>query len=92
MARGDEPGAHGVEVVDDESGVRLAGRSERLLDPDVQLLSACREPDTPACAKRLGLRQLRHAEQLAVERARRVLAPARRGDLDVIDAEDCHRG
>ena len=71
--------------------MRLARRRERLLDADVQLLRAGAEPDAAAAADRLGLRQLRHAEQLAVERARRLLAPARSSELHVVDSEDCHR-
>ena len=50
--------------------MRLARGRERLLDPDVQLLRAGAEPAAAARPDRLGLRQLLHPEQAAVERAR----------------------
>ena len=63
-----------------------SGWRERLLDADVELLRAGSEPHAAARAKRLGLRELLHAEHIAVERARRLLAAARRRDLDVVDS------
>ncbi len=53
----------------------LACGRERLLDPDVQLLGAGAKPAASAAADRLGLRQLLHPEQAAVERARLVSQP-----------------
>ena len=76
------------QVVDDQAGMRLAGGRERLLDADVELLLADAEPAAAARPQRLRLRQLLEAEQLAVERARRRLAPGRRRDLDVVDPDD----
>ena len=70
--------------------MRLARRRERLLDADVQLLRAGAEPAAAAGPERLGLRQLLHPEQAAVERPRRLLASGRGGDLHVVDPEDRH--
>ena len=52
--------------------------------------SPTRNQQPPRAAQRLRLRQLLEAEQLAVERARRRLAPGRRRDLHVVDADDRH--
>jgi lipopolysaccharide/colanic/teichoic acid biosynthesis glycosyltransferase len=71
--------------------VGLAGRRERLFHADVELVAAGSEPDAAARDQRLRLRDLLQAEQPAVERACRLLAPARGGDLDVIDADDRQR-
>lgn len=79
------------EALDDEARVRLARRRELVLDPNVQLLRTGAEPAAAARCQRLGLRQLLEPEQLPVERARLRLAPRRRGDLHVVDADDRHR-
>src|SRR6185437_5824443 len=85
-----QPPAQRLQVVDHEARMGLSGRSEAVLDADVELLRAGPEPAAAACAERLGLRQLRQTEEPAVERARLLLAAARRRDLHVIDAGDFH--
>ena len=67
-----------------QSGVRLAGRGEALLDADVDLGRARAEPRAPTGAQPLRLVDLGHAEHAAVERAHGVLAARRTGHLDVV--------
>jgi len=81
----------GGEIVDHEARVGLAGRGERLLDADVQLLTAGPEPAAAPGGERLGLRELLEPEEAAVERPRLGFAVPRRGDLDMVDPEDRHR-
>src|SRR5690348_515364 len=81
----------GGQVVDHEPGMRLAGRGERLLDSDVELLRPRPEPAAAAPRERLGLRQLLEPEQPGVERPRLRLAAARGRHLHVVDADDAHR-
>ena len=70
----------------------LRRRSERLLDADVQLAAAEREPAASAHGEQRRLLDLGQSEQLAVERAGRVLAARRRRDLDVVESGDArHR-
>jgi hypothetical protein len=65
--------------------VRLLGRHERLLDPDVELSAVAeREPRSAARAKRCRLPELLESEQVPEEAARLGLAAGRRGDLHVI--------
>ena len=71
--------------------MRLARRSELLLDADVQLLRSDPEPDPAAGAERLGLLELLEPEQPAEEAARLRLAAGRRGELDVVDAVEHSR-
>ena len=80
-----------VELGDDEARMRLACRSERILDTDVQLLVARAEPAAAARGERLRLRELFESEELAVEGAGFLLTARRRGDLHVVDAGDRHR-
>lgn len=67
----------------------LAGRCEVRIDPYVELLATPRqrEPYAATGLQRIGLLDLRQAEQLPVEAARLRLATGRRGELDVVDAE-----
>jgi nucleoside-diphosphate kinase len=66
--------------------MRLARGRERVVDADVQLLSAAEaKPDAAACAERLGLLDLLEAERTAVERARDRLATGRSRYLDVVE-------
>ena len=68
------------------------GRPARtVLDADMELLFAGAEPAATARSDRFRLRELLHAEHTAVERARVALAAGRSGDLNVVDAENCHR-
>ncbi len=90
MAGGGQLRGDRVEVGDDEARVRLARWDEHRLDADVQFLGARLEPPAAAYGQRLRLRELRQAEQLAVERARVPLTAGWSGDLHVVDAEDCH--
>src|SRR4051794_9472471 len=69
VARLPQARAQRFEVVDDEAGMGLARRGERLLDAEVQLLRAGAEPDAATCAQLCRLRKLREAEHAAVERA-----------------------
>lgn len=79
--RGLEP----VKVVDQQGGVRLAGRGERLLDAYVELVAAAeREPGASSGAQRLRLLELLQAEQVAEEAPRFGLAARQCGELDVI--------
>ena len=78
------------EIVDDEAGMRLAGRREGLLDSHMQLLAANAEPAAAARRQRLRLRQLLETQQPAVERARRRLTPGRCRDLHMVDPDDPH--
>src|SRR5262245_59324307 len=70
--------------------MRLAGGDERLLHADVELHVAGAEPGAAARAKRRRVRQLDHLEKADVEGARLLLAARRRGDLDVVEAENRH--
>jgi lipopolysaccharide/colanic/teichoic acid biosynthesis glycosyltransferase len=70
--------------------VGLAGRRERLLDADVELLRSGLEPAASAGLQRLRLRELLEAENGTVERSRGLLAAGRRGHVHVVDAEDRH--
>jgi lipopolysaccharide/colanic/teichoic acid biosynthesis glycosyltransferase len=70
--------------------MRFQRRRERRFDADVQLLVADTEPTAAPRPEWLRLAELLEAEQGAIERARRVLTPCRRGDLDVIDSRDRH--
>jgi len=45
-----ESGAHAFEVADDEPGMRLPCRRERLFDADVELLRPGHEPDASPAA------------------------------------------
>ena len=67
-----------------ERGVRLARRRERLLDTDMELAAAEREPGTAAGTQLLRLLQLLQAEQVAEEAPRLVLAARRCRELNVI--------
>jgi lipopolysaccharide/colanic/teichoic acid biosynthesis glycosyltransferase len=88
--RSAQAGGEGVDVGDDEAGVRFAGRGERLLDSDVQLLGAGSEPAAAARGERLWLDELLQPEQPAVERTRLRFAAGRRRDLHVVDSGDRH--
>ena len=70
-----------------QRGMGLGRRHERLCDAHVELMSAACEPDPAARAERLRLGQFGHAEQPAVEPSGVVLAPAGRGDLDVVEPD-----
>ena len=70
--------------------MRLARRREPLLDPDVQLLCARREPDPAARGERLRLGELVHPEQAAEERPCLGFAAGGSGDLHMVDSRDRH--
>ena len=59
--------------------------------PTCSSCSPTRNQQPPRAGQRLRLRQLLETQQLAVERARRRLAPGRRRDLHVVDPDDRHR-
>jgi hypothetical protein len=65
--------------------VGLAGGGEVVLDADVQLLLPELEPDAAALPQRLGLLDLREADQLPEEATRLRLAARWGGDLDVVE-------
>lgn len=50
-----QPPDHLVEVADEDAGVTLAGRSEVVLDPQVQFQTAGAEPPPPRAASTGGL-------------------------------------
>ena len=68
--------------------MRLRRRPERLLDADVQLGGAEREPAPAPHREQRRLLELRQAQEAAVERPGRLLATGRGGDLDVVQAGD----
>src|SRR3954452_5496904 len=74
----------GVDVIDRDAGVGLAGRDEALLDADVDLGGAGPEPRTAAGPEPLGLVDLGHPEDADVEVAHGGFAPGRAGHLDVV--------
>src|SRR5579875_1926202 len=88
-ARFDEPRCERVERggVETERGMRFPRRRERILDADVQLPVAEREPRPAALPQRLGLLELGQAEQLAEEAPRLALAAAGSRDLDVVELD-----
>ena len=67
--------------------MRLAGRGERLLHADVQLLAAEREPDAAARPQYLWLLELGQAKQVAVEQPGARLATLWRGNLHVVEPD-----
>ena len=73
---------------DAQAGMGLAGGREVLVDADVQLLRADREPDAAARSQLLGLLELAEPQQAAVEAARLALGAGRRGHLHVVEAVD----
>jgi PAS domain S-box-containing protein len=89
VARRLEAGAGAGQVVGQQRRVAAAGR-DRLLDAAVELLRAADEPDAAPAGEDLGLGHLGHAQQLAVEAARQVLASRGDGDLHVVQAHDGH--
>jgi hypothetical protein len=65
-----------------------------VLDADVELLAAEREPDAAAAVEGLRLLHLREPEKPAEEAARLRLTAGRSRELDVVEADDQwdHRG
>ena len=68
--------------------MRLRRGPERILDPDVQLAVAEREPTSSSHRQQQRLLDLTQPQQVAVERARLLLTAGRRGDLDMMQPGD----
>jgi hypothetical protein len=62
-----------------------------VLDADVELLAAEREPDAAAAVEGVGLLDLHQAEELAEEASRLLLAARRGRKLDVVETDDLHQ-
>jgi hypothetical protein len=77
VPRGRRGGEQGVEIVNEQRRMRLAGGHERLLDPEVKNGRTGREPAPAARRERRRLEQFGHPEDPSVKRPGRVLAPAR---------------
>jgi lipopolysaccharide/colanic/teichoic acid biosynthesis glycosyltransferase len=88
VAGGPQAFGERVEIVGDKARVRLARGRVWVLDSDMKLLRSCPEPTATTPRQRLRLRQLREAEQPAVEHPRGVLAARRPRNLHVVDACD----
>src|SRR5688572_20242128 len=69
----------------------LAGRGERLLDPEVHLQAAATEPAPSASGQHRRLLELVQAEEPAPERATLLLAARRDRQLDVVEHPDLER-
>jgi hypothetical protein len=69
----------------------LTSRLERVLDADMKLLGAHREPHAPSHTQRLWLLDLGEPEQLAEEPAGRWLTTGWSGNLHVVYADDAHQ-
>ena len=83
--------AERVEIVDEQRGVGLAGRTEVGLDAEVHLDRSVVEPAAAARREVGRLGDVRDAEEPVVERDRRVLLARRHRQLDVIDRADRHQ-
>jgi lipopolysaccharide/colanic/teichoic acid biosynthesis glycosyltransferase len=92
VAHGDslrfEACAEGLEVIDDQSRMRLPRRRERLFDADMELLAADLEPAAAAGGERVRLGQLREPEERPVEGPRGAFAAGWRRQLHVVDRSD----
>lgn len=83
-------GQQGVEVIDQQGGVRLLRRAEVVLDAEVQLYRPGLEP-APATTRELGrLRDFGQAKDVAVEASGVALPAFRHRQLDVLEGEDGH--
>jgi hypothetical protein len=72
--------------------VRLPGRPEVALHPEVYPRFACPEPHAASRREHRRLLLLLHAQQIAVERARLRFLPRRHRELDVVDRADHELG
>ena len=79
-----QPAGHCLDVLDEDARMSLASRSEVVLDAQVQLEGPTAEPRTPARSEHRRLRNLRHAERVAVEAAQGSLRPAGGSDLHMV--------
>src|SRR3954447_17841694 len=82
-----KPRREPVDVGNEDSRMRLAGRPELRLDAEMDLDRAALDPDAAAFRELRRLHDLRHAEHADVEAAARRLRAGRTRDLHVIEAE-----
>lgn len=81
-----------LDVVDDERGVRLAGRREVLLDADVQLQAGLTEPDATTSQERRRFGHLGKPQHTAIEGPSRLLSADGAGDLYVVQPHAASSG
>jgi len=74
------------EIVDCQRNVRLACRTEVLLDAEMELKRTDFKPAAAAAGKLFGLGNFTKPQQPAVERARRLFPAQRNRDLNVFEA------
>lgn len=85
--------AQAVEIAHQKRRMRLERWTKFLLDAEMQLLGAEREPDAAAHFKVRRLFQLRQTEQAAIEGARFGFLAARHRQQQMIERDDAgHRG
>jgi D-3-phosphoglycerate dehydrogenase / 2-oxoglutarate reductase len=87
MSESLEPLAECIQVVDHERRMGSLGRTERFLDPDVELCIAEIEPDPAPAREVRWLRHFDHLEHLDVERTCLRLRTTGRRDLNMVRAE-----
>lgn len=89
LRHGPEPGERNVEVVDQEGGVRLAGRAEIGIDAEMQLQPVVQaKPESAAPRKSGRLVQLLETQQLGPEPSCFGFAAGRHRDLHVVETDN----
>src|SRR5665213_2954896 len=79
-----------LQVGHKQTGMRLGGGVERLVDAKMDLHLIAFEPATAALRQRRRFGRFRQAQQLAIECARAIFAARGHGELDVIDSDYGH--
>jgi hypothetical protein len=87
-----EPFDQVVEVVDDESRMRLLRGDEVRIDAEVDLDAVALEPGAAALGEFRRLRNFRDSENAFLEGARQRFAACRHRELDMVDRDERHIG
>nr|BFE83949.1 hypothetical protein GCM10020093_065500 [Planobispora longispora] len=86
-----EAAGPGVEILDQEGGVGLAGGTEVGLDSEMQLDAVPPEPAPAPRGEHRGLGDLGQAEHTRIELSECGLTPGRTGQLDVVQHRNLRR-
>ncbi len=76
-----------IEIDHGKSRMRLPGRAEFILDPEMEPDVSALQPKTAPPGEGRGLRSFRHAQKTDIELSAQVFRSSRNGKLHVIDAK-----
>src|SRR5689334_14734436 len=79
-----------TQSIDDERGVRLAGRDKILVDAEMNRQGAVPEPAPAACDQLWRFGDFGESQNILIKRPRLALPPSRHGNQNVVNRADGH--